>query len=1010
MLHSFSSQLLVLCTLLLCGGCQLPITEGHYACNPDLVGSCPTGWLCQVRGTTGTYYCYKNEAPHCGDGELTQDEVCDALQFQEYFSCESGQRLCSTLCVASCTVCGDGVREFNSLGEGEACDDGNMEDYDGCSAICTVEGVTACGNGVVDYGEACDDGNTVSGDGCSADCASDESCGNAILDDHVGETCDGTDWGSVSGCADLSYYGGLLSCGQDCNFDLSECQTYGRCGDGSVQLAHEACDGSNLGGDDCFTLGYYGGNLSCSNECQRDTSNCAVHGTCGDGIVQSSWESCDGTNLGQTTQCTGLGYYGGTLDCGTDCRYDVSDCSNYGQCGDGIVQATSEDCDGTELDGASCFSQGYYGGILVCDSSCHYAVSDCAPFGSCGDGVVQESYEGCDGTNLGGVSSCTDLGYNGGALYCDQNCQLELWDCENYGQCGNGVLEPPIETCDTTDLGGDTCLSLGYYGGAIWCGASCQRDLGNCMAYGYCGDGVLQAVLEACDGSNLGGFRNCAALGYYGGGDQVVCTASCQLDVSLCAPYGRCGDGIIQAENNETCDGTQLGAGATCEALGYYGGGAQVVCTASCQHDVSACEPHGWCGDGIAQPSHGEACDDRDLNGKACSDRGYTGGSLYCYPDCTFHESACRPRPVRIGVGGQHTCYIDTTGDGWCWGSNDHGQLGTGLGSDEQYPTPISGGHTWAQIAAADDYTCALDATGQAWCWGLGTQYGNLGLGDYSTDHATPTQVVGGHTFSTIAVAPEHSCAVDTVGQAWCWGSNDYGQLGANIYNSADATPLAVIGGHVFRAIDVGQEHTCAIDTANKAWCWGRNSGTGALGCLNCGAGGVIAVESTQEFETISAGTSHTAGTTVSWGFSYVWGQNGYGQLGLGSLCDSDTPHGVPFHFASISCDDDYTCAIDIHGVTWCWGRNSPLQLGVGGDAQSLSCSSYTIPISVVFPHRVLGEHRFVSIATSSEIVGNTLLHICALDFDEQLWCWGSGAELGNGTTDATAPIQVIFP
>jgi hypothetical protein len=53
------------------------------------------------------------------------------------------------------------------------------------------------------------------------------------------------------------------------------------CGDGIVTTG-EACDGSDLAGETCVSLGFDSGTLICSSTCGYDTSGCS---TCGDGVV-----------------------------------------------------------------------------------------------------------------------------------------------------------------------------------------------------------------------------------------------------------------------------------------------------------------------------------------------------------------------------------------------------------------------------------------------------------------------------------------------------------------------------------------------------------------------------------------------------------------------------------------------------------------------------------------------------------------------------------------------------
>jgi hypothetical protein len=93
---------------------------------------------------------------------------------------------------------------------------------------------------------------------------------------------------------------------------------------------------------------------------------------CGNGAINPG-EACDSVNLNGAT-CESQGYQGGVLGCASDCRLDTRNC--YG-CGDGQRNG-DEQCDGVELGGATCLSQGYLGGTLLCRSdTCTYDTSLC---------------------------------------------------------------------------------------------------------------------------------------------------------------------------------------------------------------------------------------------------------------------------------------------------------------------------------------------------------------------------------------------------------------------------------------------------------------------------------------------------------------------------------------------------------------------------------------------------------------------------------------------------------
>jgi len=73
-----------------------------------------------------------------------------------------------------------------------------------------------------------------------------------------------------------------------------------------------------------------------------------------------------------------------------------------------------------------------------------------------------------------------------------------------------------------------------------------------------------------------------------------------------------------------------------------------------------------------------------------------------------------------------------------------------------------------------------------------------------------------------------HTCGLTTGGAAYCWGRNNYGQVGDGT-DSTRTNPEAVSGGLVFQAISAGEAHTCGLTAGGAAYCWGDN-GAGELG------------------------------------------------------------------------------------------------------------------------------------------------------------------------------------
>ncbi len=143
------------------------------------------------------------------------------------------------------------------------------------------------------------------------------SCGNICYYPHAFASCVNGIC-QFDGCFD-GYYN------LDGNLD-NGCEYFTQCGNGGIDInSNEECDRDTLFGETCVSLGFFGGELSCTSDCKFDTSNCWTESVCGNGIVQGD-EQCDLNNI--PTTCKALGYAGGTLSC-KDCKFDTSGCTEF---------------------------------------------------------------------------------------------------------------------------------------------------------------------------------------------------------------------------------------------------------------------------------------------------------------------------------------------------------------------------------------------------------------------------------------------------------------------------------------------------------------------------------------------------------------------------------------------------------------------------------------------------------------------------------------------------------
>lgn len=305
---------------------------------------------------------------------------------------------------------------------------------------------------------------------------------------------------------------------------------------------------------------------------------------------------------------------------------------------------------------------------------------------------------------------------------------------------------------------------------------------------------------------------------------------------------------------------------------------------------------------------------------------------------------------VATGVG--HSCALTDVGAAYCWGKNESGQLGDGTTIDRDVPTAVLGGLTFSSIDIGNNHSCALTQAGVAYCWGADAS-GQLGNGIVTGNQLQPALVLGGVAFSVIRAGYTHSCALQQVtGFAYCWGSNNTGQIGNGTGGNSNTdmvdAPALVSGGNAFAQLDIGASHTCGLlantNASNKTWCWGWN-GNGQLGASTsevCRSTVPCArtpqkLPSSVKLVAITAGSKQTCGIT-STGQAYCWGGNSYGELGDGTTVDKSSPVAIPnLQFKSIRAGRYFTCGVLLDNTSRCWGYNFFGMLGLGDNADRLT-------------------------------------------------------------------------
>lgn len=190
-----------------------------------------------------------------------------------------------------------------------------------------------------------------------------------------------------------------------------------------------------------------------------------------------------------------------------------------------------------------------------------------------------------------------------------------------------------------------------------------------------------------------------------------------------------------------------------------------------------------------------------------------------------------------------------------CWGDGSQGQRGDNIFTNATASTPrhVKVDHLVAGIkfdslslAVGDKHACAVavlpaSETGKAFCWGLNA-HGQLGKGGVVTNASRDSlaqPVATGVLFSRLYAGKYHTCGLTPAGDAWCWGRNDYGQLGDNnrtAFNTGATSPVQVVlDGKKLRSLTLGELFTCGVEATQgtpvgpsaspgTVWCWGDNA------------------------------------------------------------------------------------------------------------------------------------------------------------------------------------------
>jgi len=353
---------------------------------------------------------------------------------------------------------------------------------------------------------------------------------------------------------------------------------------------------------------------------------------------------------------------------------------------------------------------------------------------------------------------------------------------------------------------------------------------------------------------------------------------------------------------------------------------------------------------------------------------------------------------IALGASEAYTCGLSDTREAFCWGGvggyYDPPPLQDSLMPNSAVPVRVPGGRRFITITVGGLSMCALDSAHKAYCWGA-NQFGEVGDSSYLAKRG-PSAVVGGHSWRMISSGGVHACGVTLEGQTYCWGNQFRGGLGNGSLDGARAEPVGVLGGLTFGSVYAGLGTSCALTPEGEAYCWGIND-YGILGDSqtpepNNESASPVRVVGGHRFASLALGGNHACGLTQD-AYVYCWGWNAYGQLGNGSMESSSSPVLVTgdLQWASVSVGYQHTCGLTTAGAAYCWGNNARGQFGTGVTDNSSS------------PQLIADPGTYITITAG----GN---HTCGLMASGAAFCWGQGnyGQLGDGVfRDRLRPTRV---
>ena len=391
---------------------------------------------------------------------------------------------------------------------------------------------------------------------------------------------------------------------------------------------------------------------------------------------------------------------------------------------------------------------------------------------------------------------------------------------------------------------------------------------------------------------------------------------------------------------------------------------------------------------------------------------------------------------VKVVVGRLHNCALLSNAKVKCWGNGFFGQLGYGnkdaLGDNpgEMPPPDVNVGEDVVDLALSDRSTCAVTMSGNVRCWGanargqlgngntedIGDQVGEMPPSNVPLVGGVREIVAGGR--DKLEFSYDYYCALNTSGEVYCWGSNRFGVLGADLSSSVNVgddagemPPAAAdFGGRFVSALFAGSRNVCGYTTSLDLYCWGYGPMLpGALSIVNTPSESppsIIPVSFTGAVSKVDIGKEFGCSLESS-GALRCWGSNDRGQLGYGDSnrrsVNETAPGPVDYDnnaagskAVDVSVTYESVCVLTDREEVICWGASG---ISNALSADDLGDQPNEIPTPINFG---------AGVVRLSENAGATDRQCVILNTGEVV-CWGvnSNGALGYGDTQDRRPMSL---